>query len=170
MLNDLCAVDDKHLAVSESIINKVYLINLDDKSYNFLGTIPGANGVTYDAKTKQLFACGMGEQMNGTGRLYVKDTGNKDTVFTELPNSPVGVFDGLEMKDDDHLLLTDWHGTDSTKGKFVVYGLKDHSSKTYSVGAGPADIYYDKTSHTFYLPQMIKNTLLIEDIDKLNPE
>jgi len=51
-----------------------------------------------------------------------------------------------------------------------VYGLKDHSSKTYSADAGPADIYYDKTSHTFYLPQMIKNTLLIEDIDKLNPE
>jgi hypothetical protein len=108
--------------------------------------------------------------MNGTGRLYVKNLDNKDTVFTELPNSPVGIFDGLEMKDGDHLLLTDWHGADSTKGKFVVYGLKDHSSKTYSIDAGPADVYYDKSSHTFYLPQMIKNTLLIEDIDKLKPE
>lgn len=170
MLNDLCIVDDKHLAVSESIINKVYLINLDDKSYHFLGTIPGANGVTYNAKTKQLFACGMGEQMNGTGKLYVKDLGNKDTIFTELSNSPVGVFDGLEMTDDDHLLLTDWHGADSTKGKFVVYSLKDHNSKNYSIDAGPADVYFDKSSHSFYLPQMLKNTLLIEDLNKLKPE
>ena len=167
MLNDLCSIDDKHLAVSETINGKVYLIDIANKSYNFLGSIYGANGLTYDAKTKQLFACGMGMNMDGTGKLYSNPLDSKDTTFTELPNSPTGVFDGLEMIDDNNLLVTDWHGADSTKGRFVIYNLKDHTNKTYSIDAGPADVGYDKSEHTFYLPQMLKNHLLIEDLNKL---
>ena len=170
MLNDLCMIDDTHLAVSESIINKIYSIDLNDKTYKLLGSIAGANGVTYDSKTKQLFACGMGEQMNGTGKLYAKSLSNNDTLFTELTNSPVGVFDGLEMLDNDHLLVTDWHGADSTKGRIVLYDLKNNSTKSYTIDAGPADFYYDKASHSFYLPQMLKNSLLIEEVSKLKQE
>jgi len=74
------------------------------------------------------------------------------------------------MMDNDHLLVTDWHGADSTKGKFIVYDLKNNTIKTYTVNAGPADVYYDKASHNFYLPQMLNNTLLIENLDKLKEE
>ena len=170
MLNDLCTVDDKHLVVSETVGGNVYLINVPGKSFEVIGNINGANGVTYDAATKKLYACGMGMNMDGSGKLYVKDMSSKSTSFTELPNSPTGVFDGLEMIDNNHLLVTDWHGADSTKGRFVIYDLKDNSMKTYSVDAGPADVHYDKASHTFYLPQMLKNSLLIEDLNKLKTD
>ncbi len=170
MLNDLCTVDDKHLVVSESVGGNVYLINVPGKSFEVIDNIGGANGVTYDAATKKLYACGMGANMDGSGKLYVKDMNDKNASFTELPNSPTGVFDGLEMVDNNHLLVTDWHGADSTKGRFVIYDLKNNSIKTYAVDAGPADVHYDKTSHTFYLPQMIKNSLLIEDLNKLKQD
>jgi hypothetical protein len=170
MLNDLCTVDDKTLVVSETIHNKVYLVNIPAKTFDFIGSINGANGVTYDAKTKQLFACGMGVQMDGKGKLYVKDVNSKDTVFTELPNNPTGIFDGLEMIDNDHLLVTDWISMNSNKGRFVVYDLRDHTNKVYPVDAGPADVTYDKASHIFYLPQMMKNSLLIESLSGLKAE
>src|SRR5215831_5561312 len=145
-LNDLCTAGNNMLAVSESMNNKIYLLNIANKTYNFAGSVAGANGVTYDAKTKQLFACGMGLQMNGMGKLYVKDINSKDTVFTELQNSPTGVFDGLEMTGKDHLIVSDWISFNSDKARLVVYDLKNHINTIYPVEQGPADIYYDKAS------------------------
>jgi hypothetical protein len=170
MLNDLCTINNNQLAVSESISGKIYSINIIEKTHNFLGRIEGANGVTYDAKTGKLYACGMGTNMNGTGKLFVKDFSANDTSFVQLPNSPTGIFDGLEMIDNDHLLVTDWISFNSSKGRLVVYNLKDHTNKIYSIDAGPADISYDKISGNFYLPQMMKNSLLIENMSSLKPE
>jgi hypothetical protein len=170
MLNDLCATDDKHLVVSETISGKIFLVNITEKNYTFLGSIEGANGVTYNAKTNKLYACGMGTNMNGTGKLFVKDIAGKDTTFTPLLNSPTGIFDGLEMTDNDHLLVTDWISMNSNKGRFVVYDLKNHTNKVYSIDPGPADVSYDRASHNFYLPQMMKNSLLIENMSSLKAE
>jgi hypothetical protein len=38
----------------------------------------------------------MGAQMNDEGKFYVKNLTKKDTLFTELQNSPIGKFDGIE--------------------------------------------------------------------------
>ncbi len=167
MLNDLCTINANQIVVSESISGKIYLININNKSYSFIGHIPGANGVTYAPITKTLYACGMGEDTIMTGNLYEKNLDNTDTIFTELADSPSGIFDGLEMIDNNHLLVTDWKGSDTTKGRIVIYDLKDHTNKQYSVDAGPADIHYDKATQTFYLPQMPKNDLLIEKLSSL---
>jgi hypothetical protein len=166
MLNDLCKVDDKHVCVSETVSGQVLLIDLTDKSIRFLGRIEGANGVTYDEKTGKLYAVGMGVNMTG-GRIFVKDLKNTDTVFTALENSPVGIFDGIEMFDKDHLIASDWISFTSKNGRLVVYDLNDHTTKTYDVDAGPADITYDPSSHTIFIPRMMVNSLLIEDIRKL---
>ena len=164
-LNDLCSAGNNMLVVSESRKNKVYLINTLAKSFSFLGSIVGANGVTYKPSTNQLFACGMGSQSAGPGKLYVKDLSNKDTVFTELPGSPTGVFDGLEFVDNDHLIVSDWISFSSDKGRLVVYDLKNHTNTVYSVNAGPADIYFDKASDTVYIPHLTKNQV---EINKLS--
>lgn len=169
-LNDLCSVENDMLAVSESVHGKVYLVNIANKTFKFFGSIAGANGITYDRKTKRLFACGMGAQMNGGGKLYVKDINSKDTVFTELPNSPTGVFDGLEMTDNNHLLASDWISFNSSKGRFVLYDLKNHTTAEYSYEAGSADICYDKTSGKIYIPQLPKNRVVIENINNLKKE
>src|SRR5664279_117447 len=156
MLNDLCKVDDKHICVSETISGKILLVDLTDKSIRFLGSIEGANGVTYDEKTGRLYAVGMGANMSG-GKMYGKELKSTDTVFSELQDAPTGIFDGIEMFDRSHLLVSDWVSFTSKKGRLVVYDIENHTSKIYEVDAGPADITYDQSSHTVYIPQMMVN-------------
>jgi hypothetical protein len=169
LLNDLCKVDDKHLCVSETTSGRVLLIDLTDKSMRFLGSIAGANGVTFDEKKGIIYAVGMGANMTG-GKIYMKELKNKDTVFTELPASPIGIFDGLELYDDSHLLASDWVSFTAKNGRLVVYDLINHNTKSYEVDAGPADITYDRSSGTVYIPQMMKNSLLILSIKVLKAE
>jgi DNA-binding beta-propeller fold protein YncE len=169
LLNDLCRVDDTHICVSETMSGRVLLIDLTDKSTHFLGTITGANGVTYDEKKGVLYAVGMGPNMTG-GKMYMKELKNSDTVFTELPNSPTGIFDGLELYDDSHLLTSDWVSFTAKNGRLIVYDLVNHNSRIYEVDAGPADITFDRASGTVYIPQMLKNSLLILKMEKLKPE
>jgi len=169
MLNDLCKVDEKHVCVSETVSGRVLLVDLTDKSIRFLGTIEGANGVTYDEKTHKLYAVGMGSNMSG-GKIYQKDLSNADTIFTVLENSPTGIFDGIEMYDKSHLIASDWISFTSAKGRLIIYDLDNHTTKTYDVDAGPADITYDPSSHTIFIPRMMVNSLLIEDIRNLQKE
>lgn len=169
MLNDLCKVDDKHICVSETMSGRIMLIDLTNKSIRFLGSIEGANGVTYDEKAGKLYAVGMGANMSG-GKMYVKDLKSVDTTFSELLNSPMGIFDGLEMFDNSHLLASDWVSFTSKNGRLVVYDIDNHTTKVYEVDAGPADITYDKSSHQVYIPQMMKNSLLIQDMRNLQPK
>lgn len=166
MLNDLCKVDDKHVCVSETMSGRVMLIDLTDRSIRFLGSIEGANGVTYDEKTGKLYAVGMGANTSG-GKIYQKDMKISDTVFTVLENSPTGIFDGIEMFDKTHLIASDWISFTSPKGRLIIYDLENHTTKTYEVESGPADITYNPSSHTIFIPRMMVNSLLIEDIRTL---
>jgi hypothetical protein len=97
----------------------------------------------------------------------VKDLKNTDTVFTVLENSPTGIFDGLEMYDGSHLIASDWVSFTSQKGRLIIYDLSKHTTTTIEVDAGPADITYDPSSHTVFIPRMMVNSLVIEDIRKL---
>jgi hypothetical protein len=108
----------------------------------------------------------MGANMSG-GKIFVKDLKNTDTVFTALENSPVGIFDGIEMFDRDHLIASDWISFTSQKGRLVIYDLNNHTTKTIDVDAGPADISYDPSTHTLFIPRMMVNSLVIEDIRTL---
>jgi hypothetical protein len=165
-LNDLCTAEKNMLAVTDSKSGHVYLINTPGKTVQFLGSIAGANGVTYDARTKQLYVCGVGPQWNGQGKLYVKELAKQDTVFTELQNSPAGFFDGIEFMDEDHLMVDDW----SQGGRLFVYDLKNHSSTSYTLNCGTADLYYDKTSGNIYIPDVNKNRIQVENIHRLKKD
>jgi DNA-binding beta-propeller fold protein YncE len=165
-LNDLCTAGQNRLAVSDSKSDEIYLINISSKTIQFLGSIPGANGVTYNEKTKQLFTCGVGPQWNGQGKLYVKNLAKQDTPFTELRNRPTGFFDGIELMNDDHLIVDDGsHG-----GRLFIYDLKKHSSISYALNYGAADLYYDKSSGDIYIPDLRKNRIVIENIKHLKKD
>jgi hypothetical protein len=165
-LNDLCVVEKNQLAVTDSKTDHIYLINTPGKTIQFLGSVAGANGITYNSKTKQLYACGVGMQWNSQGKLYVKDLPVRDTLFTELQNSPIGFFDGIELMDDDHLLVDDWsHG-----GRLFVYDLKKHSSISYTLNYGTADLWYDRSSGDIYIPDVRQNRIIIENIKNLKKD
>jgi hypothetical protein len=166
MLNDLCRVDDQHLCVSETISGSIMVISIQDKTIHFLGSIVGANGVTFDEKTGILYAVGMGLNMTG-GKMYMKDLKTADTVFTMLPASPTGIFDGLEMFDSHHLIASDWISFTSKNGRLLVYDLLNHTTAVFTIDAGPADITYDPATQTVYIPQMMQNSLLIQNMKNL---
>lgn len=86
-----------------------------------------------------------------------------DTVFTELQNSPIGFFDGIELMDKHHLIVDDW----SQGGRLFIYDLKKHSSISYTLNYGTADLYYDKASGDIYIPDVRKNRIVIENIKNL---
>jgi hypothetical protein len=165
-LNDLCRAGKNKLAVTESKSGNIYLITLPGKAIQFLGSIPGANGVTYHEKTKQLYACGVGPQWNGEGKLYEKDISKNDTLFTELQHSPTGFFDGIELMDDDHLIVDDW----THNGRLFIYDLKSHSSTSYTVNSSTADLYYDKLSGDVYIPDPRKDRIVIVNIKDLKKD
>jgi hypothetical protein len=169
MLNDLCKVDDKHICVSETMSGRVMLIDLGDKSIRFLGSITGANGVTYDEKSGMLYAVGMGPNMTG-GKIFGRDIKSQDTLFHELQNSPTGIFDGLEMYDNHHLLASDWVSMTGPLGRLIVYDLENHTTVSYPVHTGPADITYDPSSGIVYIPEMMKNSLLIQKLKTFKTE
>lgn len=165
-LNDLCKVDNQSLLVTDSKSNKIFLVNTHDKATQFLGSVAGANGITYNEKTKQVFACGVGPDWNSQGKLYMKDLTNNDTVFTELQNSPVGFFDGIQFIDEEHLIVDDW----SHNGRLFIYDLKNHNSVSYTLNSGTADLYYDKSSGDVYIPDLPKNRIIIKNINSLNKD
>lgn len=165
-LNDLCVAGKNRLAVTDSKSDYIYLITLPGKTIQFLGSVPGANGITYHEKTKQLYACGVGPQWNAQGKLYVKDMSKNDTLFTELENSPIGFFDGIELMDDDHLIVDDW----TQGGRLFIYDLKNHSSTSYTVNSGTADLYYDKSSGDVYIPDPRKDRIVIVNIKDLKKD
>jgi DNA-binding beta-propeller fold protein YncE len=169
LLNDLCKIDDTSIAVTESVKDKVYAINIPSKSFSVVGSITAPNGVTYNAKTKKLYVCTIGEKFNGNGKLYEIDLANKAGIFKELLNSPTGFFDGIEFMDDENLIISDWIKLDlkATTGRFWLYNLTTHKAQEISFEQSPADIFYDKTSAKIYIPQSLKNRVVVTSVHQL---
>ncbi len=71
LLNDLCKIDDKTIAVTETVSSKVYSVDVQNKTIQLLGDVPFPNGVAYNPNTKALYICTVGENY-GEGNLYVK--------------------------------------------------------------------------------------------------
>ncbi len=85
-----------------------------------------------------------------------------------MPNIAKGFFDGIELMDDTHLLISDWV-TFPVKGfgKFWIYDLKTQTSKTILSEESPADIFYDRNTFKIYIPQMLHNRVEITSVEGL---
>jgi hypothetical protein len=166
LLNDVFVIDDGTLIVSDSFTGDILKINLKNGTYDKIGLIPAANGVAYDKKTDMLYVCSMGEQMNAKGKLYAKKLKGNDGNFTEVANSPVGLFDGIVLVNGE-IILSDWlNMSDSKVGNLVIY---DPATKTYKrkeVSNSPADIALDKSNNKLLIPVMMKSEIDIVSLDK----
>lgn len=165
-LNDLCVIDNNRLGVTDSKTNKIHLINILKKKSIYVGSVFGANGITYNKKTKQLYVCGVGPDWNGMGKLYSNDLNKTDPVFTEIQNSPTGFFDGIEFIDTEQLLVDDG----KNNGRLIVYNLKTQTYISYTIHNGAADLFYDKTSKKVYIPDVSANRILILKIKDLKKD
>lgn len=167
VLNDICQLENEYIAVTETIRGNIYKVNLKNKSYEIIGNIPTINGISFNKNTNQIAVCSNGKTL-GEGSVYLS-TNNGD--FVELPNIANGFFDGVEWLDDSTLLISDWV-TYPTKGfgKVWKYDLKNQQSTLYLTEEGIADIYFDSKTKKIFMPQMLKNRVIITDLEKLQTE
>ncbi|WP_372473323.1 acetolactate decarboxylase [Capnocytophaga sp. ARDL2] len=123
--------------------------------------------IFFNKNTNQIAVCSNGKTL-GEGSVYLS-TNNGD--FVELPNIANGFFDGVEWLDDSTLLISDWV-TYPTKGfgKIWKYDLKNQQSILYLTEEGIADIYFDSKTKKIFMPQMLKNRVIITDLEKLQTE
>ncbi|MFW0717447.1 acetolactate decarboxylase [Pedobacter sp. N23S346] len=164
VLNDVCHLENGFIGVTETVSGNIYKVNTKNKTFEIIGNLPTANGINYDENTKRLVVCTNGKIL-GEGAVYTK-TGNGN--FQALPNIANGFFDGVEWINDSHLLISDWV-TFPTKGfgKLWIYDLKTQQAKMLLTEESIADIYYNPTTQKIYMPQMLKNKVIITDKKEL---
>lgn len=163
LLNDLEKINDSIIVVSDIFKDVIYSINVRTEKINKIGSVPGPNGLLYDSYKNLLYVCTVGRKSNGTGKLYVKERYDSVSLWHLVDGSPMsGVFDGLIFLDSNHLLLSDWVTYPSTKGRLVVYDIKLKNFISIAMkSAEPADMYIDKYKSKIYLPQTVKDRLII---------
>lgn len=164
VLNDICRLENGFINITDTYSGNIYKVNTRTKSFEIIGNISAVNGISFNKSTNQIAVCTNGKML-GEGSVYIK-TGNED--FRQLPNISNGFFDGIEWIDDTHLLISDWV-TFPTKGygKLWIYDLKNQQAEMLLTEESIADIFYNPATQKIYMPQMLKNKVIITDKKEL---
>jgi alpha-acetolactate decarboxylase len=170
LVNDIAIVNSNTLLVTDSFHNQVFSIDIKDKSYKlFARDVPITNGITYHSKTNTAYLVSMGANINGQGKLWQTTFKSGIQKFEAVENSPSGVFDGVEMLDDSHLLISDWTGIKAQQGRFLVYDLVNKKSIVASYHCqSPADFYVDKQIGKLFIPATWLNEVQVLDLQILS--
>lgn len=166
-LNDVAVGDGGKLFVSATDINKIFKVNVKEKTYLDVGvTVSGPNGLWFDAKTNRLYVAGFASnEGKASGEVGVVDLSQKTASYRKIIDRP-GYYDGIQPMDDGVLLVSDWVAFEQERGVLIRVNVKNG---TFDVipGAygGPADFLYVRKSGGFpprvYLPRMIDGKLEI---------
>lgn len=139
-LNDIAIWDDHTLFVSATDKNKLFRVNLSDKTYAEVNTdiaISGINGLFCHRKANRLYVNGFGSGNQPNGVIgYIS---LKDNAFTRLTGLE-GYFDGIFVSKD-VLYVGNWVDFEK-KGVVMAISLFNQRSakvKTAGLIAGPAD-------------------------------
>ncbi|RAJ87885.1 hypothetical protein CLV59_101650 [Chitinophaga dinghuensis] len=163
LLNDLTKKDEHTLFVSASDINKIFTIHLDaGGSYEALklqSDVRGANGLTYDATSGRLYACGFGSLKTQDGLIGYIDLKKQPDTFIPLSERK-GFYDGIEMTaNKKQLVISDWV---SFEKKGILLLLDIASGKITTVKAplmnGPAD--FTLSGNTAIVPAFLDADIL----------
>lgn len=141
-LNDIAIWDTNTLYVSATDKNKLYKVNLIDKTYSEITTdktILGINGLFCFNKANRLYVNGFGSDNKPNGVIgYIN---LKDNSFTKL-TSLEGYYDGIYVSKD-VLYFSNWIAFEK-KGAIMAISLySNRCTKISSIDtiAGPADFY-----------------------------
>ena len=157
-LNDMAILDKNTLFVSATDKNKIFKINLKDKTYSELITdkiIAGTNGLFADKKTNRLYVNGFGSDNNPNGIAgYIN---LKDNTCKQL-GTVTGYFDGIFLSKG-KIYLSNWVAFEK-KGIIQTVNLADNSVSEVKMPepiAGPADFIILKNQ--LIIPGMMSGTI-----------
>ncbi|MES2746830.1 MAG: hypothetical protein V4648_00535 [Bacteroidota bacterium] len=174
-LNDIAVWDNNTLFVSASDKNKLYKVNLTDKSYSEIKTnktIAGINGLFCYKKASRLYVNGFGSDNQPNGIIgYIN---LKDNSFTQL-TALEGYFDGMFISKD-VLYVSNWVAFEKTRGqqpelseaKGILMGISLFSNRSAKIKeiepiAGPADFFIQNDQ--LFLPAMMTGEIHLIKLD-----
>lgn len=165
-LNDIAVWNHETLFVSATDKNKLFQVNLSDKSYSEVKTdqaILGINGLFCYRKSSRLYVNGLGANNESNGVVgYIN---LKDNTFTRLTNLQ-GIYDGIFISND-VLYVSDWVAF-AKKGR--IQGIGIYTTKkvetinpTFPI-AGPAD--FTILDNILIVPAMITGEIHFIELDR----
>lgn len=163
-LNDIAVWDNNTLFVSATDKNKLFKIDLGNKTYTEVKTdqsIAGINGLFCYKKASRLYVNGFGSDNQPNGIIGFIDL--KDNKFTRITGLE-GYFDGIFI-DKDVLYVSNWVAFEK-KGVIMAISLFNNRStkiKTIDAIAGPADFYIQNDQ--MVLPGMMDGEIHFIDLD-----
>ena len=164
-LNDLATIDKQTLLVSASDNGTIYQVSIPNKEFIALpGHIPGANGISYDEKTKNVYVVGLGENFNGKGSIY-KLAIDQSPVQIEQINVLPGFFDGIALLKDNQLIYSDWVEVQKPiPGAIYIYDTNSKKVDLLNSSLemnGPADFYYQAKADLLWVPLTLNNKVAV---------
>jgi hypothetical protein len=163
-LNDIAVWDNTTLFVSATDKNKLFKVNLADKTYTEIVTdvtIAGINGLFCQNKGSRLYVNGFGSDDKPNGIIgYINLKDNKFTKVTSLE----GYFDGIYIYKD-VLYVSNWVAFEK-KGVIMAINLfSTKCNKVKSIGpiAGPADFIIQNDE--LILPAMLSGEIHFIKLD-----
>lgn len=157
-LNDIAVWDNNTLYVSATDVNKLYKVNLLDKTYSEVvidKPIAGINGLFCFKKANLLYVNGLGTNDKANG--VVGFINLKNNTFTQL-TAAEGIYDGLFVAND-VLYTSNWVAYEK-KGILLSIQLSNRRLNRLPLTepiAGPADFVIEGNS--FIVPAMISGEL-----------
>lgn len=163
-LNDIAVWDNNTLFVSATDKNKLYKVNLIDKTYSEIITdkaIPGINGLFCFSKANRLYVNGFGSDDKPNGVVgYIN---LKDNSFTKL-TSLEGYFDGIFVSKD-VLYFSNWVAFEKKGALMAISLYSNRCTKIVSIEpiAGPADFFIQNDE--LVIPAMLSGEIHFIKLD-----
>lgn len=129
-LNDVAMMDDQTLLASATSKRKIYRVDLEAGSATALDVeVLGANGLVYATAEGVLYAVTFGEEQGGQLRTIELGTDGTVTDASSRTILEAGRFDGIVLRPNGALLVTDWGVEDNSESTPALHRIGD-------VGAG----------------------------------
>lgn len=160
--NDLSVKNNTTLFVSATDAGVIFEVNLKTGKVIQTAKLKGVNGIFYDQKTKQLFACSFIFENPNAGQIGVVKWKNNKALYERI-GSFTGAFDGLWLLDQKTLLVSNWSSLDHPAGCIEKINLKNNTSKKLDLPLmhGPADFFVNSRKKRLIIPIVLEGRLLI---------
>lgn len=155
LLNDIAAIDNETIAVTDTGSSKVYIIKIENNSslsiINTVDNVYGANGIAFDNGILYVVSNGfMGAENTGYIYTFNADGSGLDKWVDFIIGA--GGLDGAAVYNN-KLYVSDW-GEGGTNASIYSFDLntKEQLEKIEGSLRGAADI--DVTNDTIYIPEL----------------